>query len=141
MDSTTQSRLKEVLTDRLKAVEERLHAACRCAGRSRAEVTLVAVTKTVSAEIAALLPSLGVLDLGESRPQELWCTAEILPKTIRWHQVGHLQRNKIADTLPFAHLIHSVDSARLLSGLESEAAKQNRKVEVLLEINVSGEAS
>ncbi len=129
------------MSGRLEAVEKRIEAACRRAGRNRSEITLVAITKTISAEIAALLPFLGVLDLGESRPQELWRKAEILPKTIRWHQVGHLQRNKIADTLPFAHLIHSVDSARLLSALESEAAKQDRKVDVLLEINVSGEAS
>jgi pyridoxal phosphate enzyme (YggS family) len=141
MDQETETRLRGILTHRLIAVEERMEAACRRAGRKRSEITLVAVTKTVSVEIAALLPSLGVLDLGESRPQELWRKAELLPKTIRWHQVGHLQRNKIATTLPFAHLIHSVDSARLLSALESEAAKQNRRVNVLLEVNVSGETS
>src|SRR5437870_1853026 len=72
MDDSDQSRLKAILAQRLKAVEARIEAACRRAGRSRADVTLVAVTKTISAEIAALLPSLDVLDLGESRPQELW---------------------------------------------------------------------
>ncbi|HEV2948230.1 MAG TPA: YggS family pyridoxal phosphate-dependent enzyme [Gemmataceae bacterium] len=141
MDQETETRLRGILTDRLRLVEERMEAACRRAGRKRSEITLVAVTKTVSAEIAALLPSLGVFDLGESRPQELWRKTALLPKSIRWHQVGHLQRNKIATTLPFAHLIHSVDSVRLLSALESEAAKQNRKVDVLLEVNVSGETS
>jgi len=144
MDSTTQSRLKEVLTDRLKAVEERIHAACRRAGRSRAEVTLVAVTKTISAEIAALLPSLGVLDLGESRPQELWRKAAHLSKVaprVRWHQVGHLQRNKIEATLPLVHLIHSVDSIRLLNALDQEAGRQQRTAVVLLEVNVSREAN
>ncbi len=141
MESSRESRLKGILSGRLEALEKRIEAACRRAGRNRSEITLVAVTKTISAEIAALLPSLGILDLGESRPQELWRKAEILPKTIRWHQVGHLQRNKIATTLPLAHLIHSVDSARLLSGLESEAAKQKCKVNVLLEVNVSGETS
>jgi uncharacterized pyridoxal phosphate-containing UPF0001 family protein len=80
MDSATQSRLKEVLTERLKAVEGRVEAACRRAGRPRAEVTMVAVTKTIGAEVAALLPSLGVLDLGESRPQELWRKAAHLSK-------------------------------------------------------------
>src|SRR5262249_23502958 len=141
MDSESQSRIREILSERLKAVEERIEAACHRAGRKRSEVTLVAVTKTVSAELAALLPSLGLLDLGESRPQELWRKAALLPKTIRWHQVGHLQRNKIADTLPLAHLIHSVDSTRLLIALDGEAAKQKRKIEVLLEVNVSGEAN
>jgi pyridoxal phosphate enzyme (YggS family) len=144
MDTSTQSRLKEVLTERMRAVEERIHAACRCAGRSRAEVILVAVTKTISAEIAALLPQLGILDLGESRPQELWRKAAQLSKVAppaRWHQVGHLQRNKIEATLPLVHLIHSVDSVRLLNALDREATKQQRTAVVLLEVNVSREAN
>jgi pyridoxal phosphate enzyme (YggS family) len=144
MDSVTQSQLKQVLAERLRAVEARIEAACRRAGRSRSEVTLVAVTKTINAETAALLPSLGVLDLGESRPQELWRKAGHLSKIIppvRWHQVGHLQRNKIEATLPLVHLIHSVDSVRLLNALEQEAAKQNGAVAVLLEVNVSREAN
>ena len=137
MDRETETRLGAILADRLQLVE----AACKRAGRKRTEITLVAVTKTIGAEIAVLLPSFGVQDLGESRPQELWHKAELLPKSMRWHQVGHLQRNKIATTLPLVHLIHSVDNARLLRALEPEAAKQNRQVDVLLEVNVSGEAS
>src|SRR6266581_3920282 len=88
-------RVQERLKDRLAAVEERIAAACARAGRSRSEVTLVAVTKTVSAELAACLPGLGVLDLGESRPQELWHKAARLPREVRWHLIGHLQRNKV----------------------------------------------
>src|SRR5437016_3696774 len=144
MDDSDQSRLKAILAQRLKAVEARIEAACRRAGRSRADVTLVAVTKTISAEIAALLPSLGVLDLGESRPQELWRKAAHLSKVaprVRWHQVGHLQRNKIEATLPLVHLIHSVDSIRLLNGLDQEAGRQQRTAVVLLEVNVSREAN
>src|SRR5438874_7338508 len=144
MDSASQSQLKQVLAERLTAVEATIEAACRRAGRSRSEVTLIAVTKTISAEIAALLPQLGVLDLGESRPQELWRKAAQLSKVappVRWHQVGHLQRNKIEATLPLVHLIHSVDSVRLLNALEQEAAKQNRTAVVLLEVNVSREAN
>jgi pyridoxal phosphate enzyme (YggS family) len=141
IDFETEDRLRGILSDLLRAVETRMEAACRRIGRNRSEITLVAVTKTVSAEVAALLPSVGVNDLGESRPQELWRKSDLLPKSIRWHQVGHLQRNKIATTLPLVHLIHSVDSARLLGSIESEAAKQNRKVDVLLEVNVSGETS
>jgi pyridoxal phosphate enzyme (YggS family) len=125
----------------LAGVEERIAAACVRAGRRRTDVTLVAVTKTVSAEIAAMLPELGVVDLGENRPQELWRKAEALPASVRWHMIGHLQRNKIDRTLPIASLIHAVDSVRLLDALEAEAIKQDRDVEVLLEVNVSGEAS
>lgn len=141
MDGSRELQLKGILTERLQAVEKRIEAACRRARRQRLEVTLVAVTKTVNSEIAALLPPLGVLDLGESRPQELWRKTALLSPSIRWHQVGHLQRNKIAATLPLAHLIHSVDSLRLLSAIDLEATKLDRKVEVLLEVNVSGEVS
>jgi pyridoxal phosphate enzyme (YggS family) len=130
-----------VLHDRLRAVEDRLVAACRRADRERAEVRLVAVTKSVSTEVAGLLPPLGVTDLGESRPQELWRKAAALPGGVRWHLVGHLQRNKVGRTLPLAHLIHSVDSTRLLAAVEEEAARQGRSVQVLLEVNASREAN
>jgi pyridoxal phosphate enzyme (YggS family) len=129
------------LIDRLHAVEERIRAACRRAGRDRAEVTLVAVTKSVPVEVAALLPDLGILDLGESRPQELWRKADALPSTVRWHLIGHLQRNKVERTLPLVHMIHSVDSVRLLEALEREAAKRVQVLNVLLEVNASAEAS
>jgi pyridoxal phosphate enzyme (YggS family) len=104
-------------------------------------VTLVAVTKTVPVAIAALLPEMGVFDLGENRPQELWSKAASLPATVRWHLIGHLQRNKVERTLPLLHRMHSVDSLRLLTALDAEAAKQQRSLEVLLEVNASGEAS
>src|SRR6516165_4643258 len=101
--------LLERLRNRLATVEERIAAACLRAGRQRSEVTLVAVTKTVSTEVAACLAELGAFDLGENRPQELWRKAAELPNTVRWHMIGHLQRNKIERTLPLAHMIHSVD--------------------------------
>jgi pyridoxal phosphate enzyme (YggS family) len=129
--------LHSALAARLGAVEQRLTAACRRAGRRRQEVTLVAVTKTVSVEVAAALVDLGVCDLGESRPQELWRKAAALPRAIRWHLIGHLQRNKVERTLPLTYRIHSVDSERLLEAIES----LGRPVEVLLEVNCSGEAS
>jgi pyridoxal phosphate enzyme (YggS family) len=133
--------IDRALRERLAAVEARLAAACARAGRARGDVTLVAVTKTVPVEIAAALPRLGVLDLGENRPQELWRKSDALPPTVRWHLIGHLQRNKIDRTLPIPTLIHSVDSERLLHALEQEAAKQKRTIPVLLEVNASGEAS
>jgi pyridoxal phosphate enzyme (YggS family) len=128
------------LADRLGAVEERIHNACRRAGRDRAEVRLVAVTKTVSAEVAAELAGLGVLDLGESRPQELWHKAAALPP-VRWHLIGHLQRNKVERTLPLVYCVHSIDSERLLWTVEEQAAALDRRVPVLVEVNVSGEMS
>jgi pyridoxal phosphate enzyme (YggS family) len=122
-------------------VERRLEDACRRSGRPRSAVTLVAVTKTVPPEIAGLLPELGQLDLGESRPQELWRKAAALPGSCRWHLVGHLQRNKIERTLRLNPFIHSVDRTPLLEALEAEAARQGRAVDVLLEINASREAA
>ena len=131
--------ISDLLRERIAVVEERLQAACSRAGRDRREITLVAVTKTISAAIAALLPELGLLHLGENRPQELWRKAATVRKTVHWHLVGHLQRNKIERTLPLVHLIHSVDSLRLLEALEKEAARQGRPVPVLLEVNASRE--
>jgi pyridoxal phosphate enzyme (YggS family) len=136
MDS---SALRSRLQERVASVEERIAAACARSGRARGDVALVAVTKTVSVEVAGLLPELGVHDLAENRPQELWRKAAVLPATIRWHLVGHLQRNKVDKTLPPAYLIHSVDTPRLLTALEEEATRQVRAVDVLLEVNASGE--
>ncbi len=128
--------IRHTLADNLRRVEGRIAAACARAGRERSSVTLVAVTKTVTAEVAALLPELGVLDLGENRPQELWKKAAAIPG-VRWHLIGHLQRNKIERTLPLVHAVHSVDSLRLLEALEAHG----RPVDAYLEFNCSGEAS
>ena len=136
-----ESQIRTLLSERIEAVEQRIQAACRRAGRARTEVTLVAVTKTVGPEIASLLPPLGIANLGESRPQELWRKAAALPATLRWHLVGHLQRNKIERTLPLVHCIHSVDSRKLLDTLEQETAKRQRMLPIFLEVNASGEAS
>jgi len=135
----SESQLEAILADRVGALDQRLRAACRRSGRARHEVTLVAVTKTISPAVAALLPDLGILDLGESRPQELWRKAAALPKTVRWHLVGHLQRNKVERTMPLVHLIHSVDNLRLLEALDQEAAKRAQSLSVLLEVNASRE--
>jgi pyridoxal phosphate enzyme (YggS family) len=129
-----------ILRRNLAAVQDRLAAACRRAGRDRAAVTLVAVTKYVDAAIAGRLHQLGVMELAESKPQELWRKAAAVPAAA-WHLVGHLQRNKVEKTLPLVRLIHSVDSARLLAAIDAAAARLGRPAEVLLEINLSGEAA
>ena len=108
-------------------------------GGTADDVALVGVTKLVSIDIAGCLAELGIHDLGENRPQELWEKAKVLPGMIRWHLIGHLQRNKAERTLPLVHLIHSVDSFRLLTALEQECAKLGRPVDVLLEVNASRE--
>lgn len=133
--------LESLLRQRLTAVEQRIAAACGRAGRRREDVTLVAVTKTVSPEVAALMPKLGILDLGENRPQELWRKAAALPATVRWHLIGHLQRNKVERTLPLVRCVHSADSERLLRAIDDDLLRRNAALDVLLEINASGEAS
>jgi pyridoxal phosphate enzyme (YggS family) len=137
----TDAELRLRIAENLAAVERRIRAACSRAGRSRESVTLVGVTKYVTVSMVSMLHELGVRDLGESRPQELWKKAAAMPSSVRWHLIGHLQRNKAERTLPLVSLIHSVDSIRLLEALEKEAIRQDRDVNVLVEINLSGEAA
>lgn len=136
----TDDELRSVLADRVAAVRTRIAAACARAGREP-NVTLVAVTKTVSARVAGVLPELGVPDLGENRPQELWRKAEALKHLpIRWHLIGHLQRNKVERTLPLVHMIHSADSERLLTAVSRATVSLGLAPrQVLLEVNASGE--
>lgn len=136
----TDARLRSTLADRLASVRGRIADACRRAGRDPAAVTLVAVTKTVSPQVAAVAAELGMHDLGESRPQELWKKAAAVPGA-RWHLIGHLQRNKIDKTVPLAVMVHSVDSVRLLEALDAFGRKLNDPVPVLLEVNCSREAA
>ena len=136
----TDDDLKKTLADRLGGVEARIAAACARAGRPRASVTLVAVSKTVSARVAGLMPGLGVFDLGESRPQELRRKAiAIQNPAIRWHMIGHLQRNKVEQALPLAALVHSIDSPRLLEAVAVAANKRGLRPRVLLQVNASRE--
>lgn len=130
------------LAENLAKVREQIAAAAPRAGRRKEEIKLVAVTKYVPVEIAQALYDLGCADLGESRPQELWNKAEALKgAAIRWHLVGHLQRNKIRRTLPLVSLIHSVDRESLLVDLDKEAAHGGERAAILLEVNISGDAA
>jgi pyridoxal phosphate enzyme (YggS family) len=135
-----QDQIRPALTDRLAAVRGRIADACKRAGRDPATVTLVAVTKTVTSDVAVIAHELGARDLGESRPQELWKKAAAVPAA-RWHLIGHLQRNKIDRTVPLVALVHSVDSERVLEALAGFGAKRGTPVPVLLEVNCSREAA
>jgi hypothetical protein len=136
----TDPELRLVLGDRLASVRTRIASACARVGRNAGEVTLVAVTKTVSPRVAGLMPELGIADLGENRPQELWRKADALKHLpIRWHFIGHLQRNKVQPTLPLVHFIHSIDSLRLAEAVASEGKKLGIRPRVLLQVNASAE--
>ena len=130
--------MKEGLEDTQQAIIN----AARRAGRDPSEVTLVAVGKTKPASMIRELYDLGVRDFGENKVQELTAKYEELPKDIRWHMIGHLQSNKVKYIVDKVAMIHSVDSLRLAQVIEKEAVKKDvDHVDVLLEVNVSGEES
>lgn len=123
------------------AVEEKVKEACRRSGRSREEVTLIAVSKTKPMSMIEELLPLGVVDFGENKVQELTAKEEALPSHIRWHMIGHLQRNKVKYLVDKAFLIHSVDSLRLAEAVSQEAGKKGVTANILIEVNVAGEDS
>jgi len=134
--------LTETILQNVAAVRQRIADAAWQAGRDPAEIRLVAVTKYVDAAAARQLIAAGLTDLGESRPQQLWAKADALENEhVQWHFVGSLQRNKVRRTIEIATLIHSLDSQRLADALHQEAESLGRTVGVLLEVNISGDAS
>lgn len=128
-----------MLEENLKAVEEKIVAACERAGRKRGDVTLLAVGKTKPAAMIKQLYDLGVRDFGENKVQELSEKYAVLPRDISWHMIGHLQRNKVRQLLEKASLIHSVDSLRLAQTIDDEAGKKGISSDILIEVNVAGE--
>jgi pyridoxal phosphate enzyme (YggS family) len=101
--------------------------------------TLVAVSKFKSIEDIRVLYDLGQRDFGENFVQELGIKYEALPKDIRWHFIGHLQRNKVKYIAPFIHLIHGVDTEKLLAEINKEGAKNNRVIDCLLQVHIAEE--
>lgn len=130
-----------MILNNIKEVKENIKAACERSGRNPEEVTLIAVSKTKPfTAIEEALPS-GVLDFGENKVQELCEKYDILPKNIRWHMIGHLQRNKVKYLPGKVALIHSVDSFRLAEQIEKEFAKADLIANVLIEVNMAEEES
>jgi hypothetical protein len=138
--SPREDRIRQNLAD----VLGRIGDAARRSGRRPEDVRLVAVTKYVGPAEAAVLVEARQCDLGESRPQSLWSkAAHPALAAARWHLVGHLQTNKVRRTLPFRPWIHSLDSLHLAMAIDREAAARVPPlvVDLLLEINVSGDSS
>jgi PLP dependent protein len=144
------------LAEKLDEVRERIASAAAKVKRDPGEITLVAVTKTAAPEQIREILQLGVQDLGESRVQVLAQRAAQLnefyqrrqlhgdgqpAQKIRWHMIGHLQRNKVKPVLPIVQMVHSVDSLRLAEELDAQAAKLGRRIPVLLQVNASDESS
>lgn len=130
-----------MIQENIKLVEENIKKACEKVGRDVNEVTLIAVSKTKPyTAIEEALPT-GVKDYGENKVQELCDKYEILPKDIKWHMIGHLQRNKVKYLVGKASLIHSVDSIRLAEQIEKEYAKADEIANILIEVNMAQEES
>ena len=151
--------MKEKIVENLERIRSSVADACRRARRESDEVRLIGVTKTVELSIIRLLMELGLMELGESKVQELIEREASIKETIsgrlellqgargeepvrpRWHMIGHLQRNKVKQLLPVVDYIHSVDSLRLAEEINTAAARLglNDKVKIFLQVNTSQE--
>ena len=144
--------MRRKISENLKRVEQRIAAACDRAGRKPESVKLVAVTKYATLDVVRTMVDLGFENLGESRVQELTKRAAAVNESLSrkprssgsvtrplWHMVGHLQRNKVKAVLPWIDMIHSVDSLRLAEEIDLRAAKLDRRIPILLQVNAAEE--
>lgn len=127
------------IADNIKMVENNILSACKRSDRYIEEVTLIAVSKTMPVEALKAAYEYGCRDFGENKVQELVDKYEQMPKDIRWHMIGHLQRNKVKYIVDKAYLIHGVDSLRLAEEISKEAAKKNVTARILIEVNAAQE--
>ena len=129
------------ITENLQRVQERMAAAAARSGRPAEDVELIAVSKTHPAEVIRELARAPHTLFGESKVQELLAKAPELPSSLRWHFIGHLQKNKIRRLLPWVEAIHSVDSLSLAEDLDRIAAEEGRRPDVYLQVNVAEDAA
>lgn len=127
--------IKENIAD----VESKIKAACERSDSSVSDVTLIAVSKTKPVSDIQDAYEYGTRDYGENKVQELCDKYPVLPKDIRWHLIGHLQRNKVKYIIDKVYLIHSVDSVRLAEQISSEAVKKSVQVNILVQVNIANE--
>ena len=130
-----------MLKENLSVVEENIKKACEKAGRDRNEVTLIAVSKTKPVEMLEEVYDTGIRNFGENKVQEMCEKMDVLPKDIKWHMIGHLQRNKVKYIAGRTELIHSVDTYRLAEEINIQAKKKNIIIPILVEVNIAGEES
>lgn len=148
--------MRRKLSDNLKRIHERIAAACERGRRRPEDVRLLAVTKTVEVDVIRTALEAGVTDLGESRVQELVKRAGMIQEHLSrrrklgteenvpeptWHMIGHLQRNKVRQVLPWVEEVHSVDSLRLAEEISKESQRLGRTTRIYIEVNVAGEKS
>ncbi len=130
-----------MIQDNMAQVKMCMEQACKRVGRDSGEVSLIAVTKTNPVEKLKEAYAAGSRDFGENKVQEMLDKMEQLPNDIRWHMIGHLQRNKVKYIVGKVFLIHSVDSYRLAEEISKESVKRNVISDILVEVNVAAEES
>ncbi len=130
-----------MIKENLNLVCGRIQEAVKKAGRASDEVLLIAVSKTKPVSMLMEVYDQGCRDFGENKVQELVSKYEAMPKDIRWHMIGHLQRNKVKYIVDKVVLIHSVDSLKLAEEISREAVKKQVQVSILIEVNIAGEDS
>ncbi len=130
-----------MISDNVKRVFEKMEKAASLSGRSLDDITLVGVTKTVTAKEAKELMDAGVKNLGENRVQSLLDKYDVLKDEPVWHLIGHLQTNKVKYIADKVSMIHSVDSLRLAEEIDRRFAENGRCADILIQVNVSGEES
>ena len=128
-----------MLKENLRNVESQIQASCEKSGRQREDVTLIAVSKTKPVELLQEAYDAGVRDFGENKVQEICDKYDRLPSDIRWHMIGHLQRNKVKHIIGKVCMIHSVDSYRLAEEINIHAKKHKLVMPVLIEVNIAQE--
>ena len=130
-----------MIRENLASIETRIRMACERSGRDRSSVHLIAVTKTKPLEMLREAYDAGQRDFGENKVQEICRKKPELPDDLRWHMIGHLQRNKVRQLIGQTVLIHSVDSYRLAETISAEAVKAQIVMPVLIEVNAAKEDS
>lgn len=130
-----------MIIENLQNVQKNIRTACENSGRAYEDVTLLCVSKTKPVAMLKEAYDYGMREFGENKVQELCDKAEVLPDDIKWHMIGHLQRNKVKYIVGKTELIHSVDSERLAEEISKESVKKNVTTNILIEVNVAGEES
>lgn len=130
-----------MIKDNLEAVRQRIAASARRVGRDPGQVTLVAVTKTHPPQMIEEAVAAGALDLGENRVQELMSKIDLLPKNVRWHLIGQLQKNKVKYIIDKVELVHSLCSLSVAAEMQRLCEKRDTSIDCLIELNLAGEAS
>lgn len=130
-----------MISENITQIQTNIKTACQKYKRTFTDVTLISVSKTKPVSMLMEAYNAGSRDFGENKVQELIEKYDIMPKDIRWHMIGHLQRNKVKYIVDKVFLIHSVDSLKLAEEISKEAQKKNVCVSILIEVNIAGEDS